>query len=720
MKKTLLFVLILANVSMAFAAAEHRPKVALVLSGGGARGSAHIGVIEVLEEMQVPIDLIVGTSMGAVIGGLYASGVPIAQIKKDFLALNWESIFKYDIPREELYYRRKQDTDIFLIKNFIRIDKGKLQVASGLTTGQSLYEIFNAYFLPLQPIQNFNDLKIPFKAVATDLTSSNVVVLEQGDLAMALVASMAVPGLIAPVKVDKYMLVDGGVSNNLPIDVAKKMGADIIIAVNVSTPLFDESQMQNVINILEQVTNILSNDNTNISKSLLTKKDIFIEPDVSAIDTEDFNKFAEGIPMGRKATYQHASQLKKLHIDRPTAMAKKILPPVQINKAIVHSEGILSAQTYRDYVEVTDIEESMKKLYGISIFNHVYYGIEEKDHEKVLVVQPEVIPPETIYLQGSLLLEADSQSNNSFSLIVGFTRPQVNAWLGEWRVIGTIGDDTGLFAEFYQPITPSLVWFANPYAYWDRSPIIAYFDYDEVATVVGTLSQVGFNIGRTFSTTAQIYGFWEFDYFTFQQRTGEPFLQGTLPKDGRVGVTFEWDTLDNLFFPHRGVKGSISYLANNKSFGGDTNFRQLNISSYIAGTSGNHSIVTGGMYNATVKGQADYQSQFFLGGIFQLAGLVQDELEGDNSALYDLVYFYKLSRNTIFSDIYVGASLEAGRVWRHTNLSTKLPVIGAGSLFLGIDSLIGPIYLVIGTTDNGKKAAYFTLRPFFRSDFNAV
>lgn len=722
-KAIIIFVLILAKLNLAFAA--DRPKIGLVLSGGGARGAAHIGVIEALEEMQIPIDCIVGTSMGAVIGGLYASGVPIEKIKKDFLAMDWDGIFEHDIFRENLYYRRKRDQDLFMIKNLIRISNGSFQLSSGLTSGETLYETFNAYILPVEPFENFCTLKIPFKAIATDLISSNVAVLEQGDLALALVSSMAVPGLIAPIPMEQFLLVDGGVSDNLPIAVAKKMGADIVIAVNVSTPLFDRNQVNNFVNILVQITNILTNSNTVRSEHSLTSRDIYILPDLNNLSTSDFHKFKKGIRMGRDAAFAKAQALEKLvspaSVTPPEEVA--MICPLDITQEKIKSEGVLSKETYVDYLQfdapptTEEITDSINKLYGLSIFEHVYYGIEEEAGERTLVVEAKSYPQDTILVQASLQVEADSQSNDDFSFVLGFTDQQVNAWLGEWRIIGSIGQNTGLFGEFYQPLAPSLRWFVNPYTSVNRTPVVAYYNFDEVSTYVATVGQAGISAGYVFSTWGQLRGFYEYDDYDFKRRTGPdfPIFEGHR-KDVRLGGVFEWDTVDNLFFPHHGMKGDITFTTNDKRLDDNRHFEQLTIQAYVAGTMGRHTLATGGMYNTTFKGQADYQSQFFLGGIFQLSGLVNYEIEGDNSALYDAVYFYRVPKKLVFTHIYVGASLEAGRVWRNTNLSDD-SLIGAGSVFIGLDTFIGPIYLVLGATDDGKKAAHFAIRPFFRSDF---
>jgi NTE family protein len=256
-----------------------RPKIGLVLSGGGARGAAHIGVLEVLEEMHIPIDCIVGTSMGSIVGGLYASGMSPAEINEALATIDWEDAFNDNIPREDRSFRRKRDDDLYLIKHKPGIgDDGKIKLPTGFLQGQKIDLIFKELTLPVSDIKNFDQLNIPFRAVATDITTGEMVVFSSGDLAKSMRASMSIPGIFAPMEMDGRLLVDGGVSNNLPVDVARDMGAEIVIVVDISTPLKKREELTSALSITAQLTGILTRRNTEAQIATLSDKDILIVP----------------------------------------------------------------------------------------------------------------------------------------------------------------------------------------------------------------------------------------------------------------------------------------------------------------------------------------------------------------------------------------------------------------------------------------------------------
>ena len=224
----------------------HRLRIGLVLSGGGARGIAHVGVLQVLQQLHVPIDAIAGTSMGAVVGGLYASGLSPEQIAATLRSVNWQRAFRDRPPREELTLRRKQEDENFLVEFPIGIRGGRPVLPMGLIEGQSLTEVLRLLTLPVARIDRFDDLPTPFRAVATDLETGQEVVIGSGDLTSAMRASLSAPGVFVPVERGGRMLVDGGISDNVPVDVARAMGVDVVIVVDVDFPLLPRKKLTSV------------------------------------------------------------------------------------------------------------------------------------------------------------------------------------------------------------------------------------------------------------------------------------------------------------------------------------------------------------------------------------------------------------------------------------------------------------------------------------------
>ena len=246
-----------------------RPRVCLVLSGGGARGMAHIGVLRVIEELKVPVDCIAGTSMGAVVGGLYASGMSAAQIETTIRSVNWQEAFRDAPPRRDLNFRRKQDDRNFLVRLPLGLKHYHILLPKGFIQGQTLQETLRQLTLPFSNTTNFDELPTPFRAVATDLVTGDAVLLEKGDLSIAMRASISAPGVFAPVDYEGRLLVDGGLAENLPIDVARAMHADVLIVSDVSFPLQPRDKLDTALSISNQMLAIMVRKNADRQKATL-------------------------------------------------------------------------------------------------------------------------------------------------------------------------------------------------------------------------------------------------------------------------------------------------------------------------------------------------------------------------------------------------------------------------------------------------------------------
>ncbi|PKN87770.1 MAG: hypothetical protein CVU51_05125 [Deltaproteobacteria bacterium HGW-Deltaproteobacteria-1] len=310
-------------------AEEGCPRIGLVLSGGGARGMAHVGVIQVLEEMKIPISFIAGTSMGAIVGGLYAAGMSPAEMEKVVTSMEWNEAFKDKPPPSELTFRRKKDAVEYLIDIDLGFKNGKFQIPKGLLQGQNLNLILKSLLFHTEGIDDFDKLNIPFRAVATDIETGEAVILGKGELVKAIRASMSIPALFAPVEIDGKMLVDGGIANNMPIDIARQMGADIVIAVDISTKLSSRDQLTSSIEITDQLTNILVQRNTTSQIKRLRAEDILITPDMENISSGDFFKAIEAVRVGRKK----AEEMKP-HLARFTAADADYLAYLKVQRHI--------------------------------------------------------------------------------------------------------------------------------------------------------------------------------------------------------------------------------------------------------------------------------------------------------------------------------------------------------------------------------------------------
>ena len=286
-----------------------RPKIGLVLGGGGAKGASHVGVLKVIEELRIPIDMVAGTSMGAIVAGLYASGLSPDEIGREMREMPWDDIFDDEPPRPDRPFRRKQDDEDYLVKRKPGVRDGKIKLPLGVIQGQKFALALNRLTLPVADVTDFDDLPVPFRAVASDIETGEKVVLGEGNLARSIHASMAVPGAFGPVEIDGRLLVDGGISDNLPIDVARDMGADVVIVVDLSEGLKTAEEITSVLSMLGQLSALLTVRNVQEQLATLRPADVYIKPDLRDVKSTSFDKVAEAIGYGEEAARAVERQL---------------------------------------------------------------------------------------------------------------------------------------------------------------------------------------------------------------------------------------------------------------------------------------------------------------------------------------------------------------------------------------------------------------------------
>jgi len=366
-----------------------RPRVCLVLSGGGARGIAHVGVIKALEEMRVPIDCIAGTSMGAVIGGLYASGMTASQIDETIRSVDWQEAFRDAPPRRDLTFRRKQDDRNFLVRLPLGLKHGHLLLPKGSIQGQKLEETLRQLTLPFSNTTDFNQLPTPFRAVATDLVTGAAVLLDKGDLAIAMRASMSAPGVFAPVEYQGKLLVDGGLAENLPIDVARAMHADVLIVSDVSYPLQPREALDSALSISNQMLAILVRKDADRQRATLGPRDVLVEPLLGGASSTNFSVPSSTITAGEDAVHAVGAQLDALTVDAAAyaqylarrATREPGLPEIQFVRVDQQSkryEKIFLAQMQPligKPLDLDDLGQRITELYGLGLFETLDYSL---------------------------------------------------------------------------------------------------------------------------------------------------------------------------------------------------------------------------------------------------------------------------------------------------------------------------------------------------------
>ena len=410
---------------------EKRPKIALVLSGGGAKGAAHIGVLRVLEKYQVPIDIIVGTSVGSIVGGMYSVGYSPDEIEKTVLNLKFNSLLTNSKDRNLKNIEEKIENDKYPFT--MSIDKNlKLSFPMGILNGENIYLQLKDIFSRAENVKNFNELPIEYRAITTDLQTGKEVILADGDLAIATFKSMAIPSFLEPVKDNNKFYVDGGVVNNFPIDVALSLGADIIIAVDITAETSKINEKSNLITILDKLSTYNGNRKTETHKRLA---DLLIVPDVKNHDTIDFGNLNELVVEGEKAAEKYGYILANLSSPKDFKEIKdKALKeePIQINKIKLEGNNILTLEKVNDLKPTVknrkftknDLNEWTKKIYSVSYIERAFYEV--NDDTVIFKVKEK----DGINIRASL----NYASNYGGSMNIAATVPNFGIWTRNYTI----------------------------------------------------------------------------------------------------------------------------------------------------------------------------------------------------------------------------------------------------------------------------------------------
>jgi len=710
---------------------EERLKIGLALSGGGARGGAHVGVLKALEELDIGVDYIAGTSMGAIIGGLYASGYGAEEIEQILIQTDWKKAMTDQPARKDRTMRKKELEYEFLIPYRVGFNKGKFQMPLGAIEGQHLDQLFHKMLLPVVGINQFDQLPIPFRAVATDLVTGEAVILSGGSLPDALRASMSVPGIFAPVRIDGRLLVDGGMSNNLPVNVVREMGADIVIAVDISSPLLKEEQLTSIISVTEQLTNFLTRRTTEAQIKSLGPEDVLIVPELGDFSSADFEEAEEIVHLGYEAAVQAQNEL--------MAMArgggrKPVRPPGQSaadyivqfvdidNGSVLNDELIRSRLDVElgEPIDLPTLDESVDKIYSLDVFKSVTYDLVTNDEGQQGVVvhaQPREWGPN--YLQLGLELSSDFAGNSDFKLGLAYTRNALNSLGGELRVVGSMGREGEISFDFYQPIDLEAKWFVEPQVYWRQQTYNLWDEDTNIARLQISGLGLELGIGRNLSTTDRLRMDYEF------ARGDADVITGDLgfPLDGRIKIgelrlRYEHDSLSSVWFPTSGMLHQFEYLYASDDLGASSNYQQVLANGTMSFSRDKNSVTFN--YNAgySFNDKAPLERWFRLGGFGRLSGLAPDQLSGRHSALANLTYYRRLN-NLDLVKTYAGFTLEAGNIWEFSNEIGFDDLRYGASLFVGAETPIGPVYFAVGHSDNGDNAVYFYVgNPFRISRFD--
>ncbi|WP_373948786.1 patatin-like phospholipase family protein [Vibrio pomeroyi] len=734
------------------AQAHKRPTVAVVLAGGGAKGAAHIGVLKALEEMQIPVDYITGTSMGAYVGGLYATGMSADEIESFIYTVDWNRGYRDRVNRSDRRVRDKEYEDRYQLNTDLGLGWGEIKARKGVVQGQNMLRILRETTGNLSSFDSFDNLAIPYRSVATDIIELEEVVIDHGHLVDAMMASMSVPGALPPYEVDGRMLVDGGVTNNMPVDVARAMGADIVIAVDISTNYKSKEDFTNFLAAADQLSNYLVQRSTQEQAATLTDHDFFLQPDVGEMETTEFDKMPTAYHAGYEATRQYTEQLSKLSLsnadyqhyidDKQKARRqlkhgdKTVIDKVVINNNTHYSDKLLENRLNLDAGEVlktSEIESKVQDLYALDRFELVTYEFDTVDGEEQLHVDVDEKSWGPNYLNFRFFLEDDFSTTSQYSIGLSANFTDINSHGAELRTNIEMGTDKRIEAELFSPFFSSQKLFTSASIVYSKQNRNLPVDIDEIEEPTLDVTQDYFPMTYSEYIGEIALGYqptlWQELKFGARYTDGDVEV-ASLPSLGnggykRIGgfISYRLDTLDNFSLPTEGYFVDLEYLVSHDDFQNDTNINDTELTSEsdtVYEFSANF-MAAQSYERHTLVGKVDYgivesKNSVFpidpkeLGGFLNLSGIPRNSLIGQNLAYTSLIYRYKWFENDfgLFeSPFYVGASIEHGGVWSNNDLRLdEAPMYTAGSVFAGVDSPIGPIILAYGRTEDNFDSVY--------------
>jgi len=712
-----------------------RPGVGLVLSGGGARGLAHIGVLRVLERERIPVVAVAGTSMGAIVGGLYASGVSPEELQRELQSLDWAEVFANRVDRPHLSQRRKEEDYAFSGAVELGLRDGELRAPQGTVSTRVLEVLLRRLTFPVRHIARFEGLPIPFRAVATDMETGEPLVLQEGDLAQAMRASMSVPGVFAPIEWDDRLLGDGGLVNNLPVDVVRAMGARQVIAVNVGTPLAPRKSLNSLVGLTAQMVNILTEQNVKRSLASLWDDDLLVTPDLAAYGSGDFTKAADIIRAGEQAAEALVPRLRAFSVSAEAYAAWRAqrqtmnLPPPRV--VAVRFEGSERTQPER-YVPVLDSRvgdpfdsnkavRDTRLLAASGDYARVDFRLEPTPVGDTLVFELDDKPWGPNYFRIGLDLSTDGTGNSHFNLRISHNRHWLNRLGGEWRNQLTLGRNPRLFTELYQPLSEQVGtrgdWFVAGWLEGLGRPTSLYdAQGQETAQLQRRSVTAGLDLGQPYGRRGELrLGFWHQTWRWHERLSRVALDPSDLMRTQRIQglrATARWDLLDDANFPRNGWRTAFTALTGSQR-GTERRVERWEMEAGRADSWGVDTLSTSLRLAASRQGREQLGGVYTLGGFHQLSGLEPDQLGGNALMLGRAVWYRRLTDAPVFTrGWFVGASLEAGNTWPDARDLRPSHLRWAGSLFVGADTGLGPLYLALGSARGGSTAVYlFIGRP---------
>jgi NTE family protein len=687
--------------------------------------------------------------MGAVVGGLYASGLTAHEIERIITSVNWQEAFRDRPPREDLTLRRKQEDENFLVKFPLGIRGSKVLLPKGLIKGQRLNQMLRRLTLPVARITNFDDLPTPFRALATDLETGEGVTMDSGDLTSAMRASMSAPGVFAPVERDGRVLVDGGISENLPVDIARSMGVDILIVVDVGSPLLTRDKLNSAPVISSQMIAILIQHNSKEQLDKLTARDVLIAPPLGDTSSFDFGNVKAVIAVGQRAALASAEHLTALAMTPHEAQLyaqrretlRQVGPPridfVQVDSGSKeYSERLNSL--FDDLtgkpLDPDALARRMTTLYGEGSLDTLDYRVIQEDDHYGLLLNARGNSMGPNYVRFGLSLQEDFQGNSTYDAAMRFVMSEITRSGGEFVWDLQVGQTALVATEVFVPLSEFSGWFVDPHAEIAASNVPWFckgpttnpcteVSQDEIAQYRLHTYAYGVDFGKQFGNWGEIRTGIQREQGHAHLAIGDPndpVLQAQPIQDFGVHhyfVRFSYDRLDDVNFPHSGQQSTLQWDAYRNVSGVDLRTDQTEFSYLGAISFGRDTIAFSANAGLTLEANvSDVRLLFPLGGFLNLSGLRADSLVGPDFAIARLQFYRQIGRGgpgLLDVPTYLGVSFEQGNVWQNRREISFGNTRRDASIFLGMDTFLGPVYVATGFDQHGEQAFYLFLGKTF-------
>ena len=693
----------------------------LVLGGGGARGAAHVGVLEVLQQLRVPVDCIAGTSMGALVAGAFAAGLSPAEMRLALAEADWNDMFQDNPSYSEINYRNKAISRRFMPGSETGVGDKGLEYQAGVVAGQKIKLFFNRLVHSDLGERDIENLPLPLSIIATDIGNGERVVIREGSLTTAMRASMSVPGLMAPVDRQGRKLVDGGLVDNVPISEARaRCQADVVIAVNVGSPLLKAEDVGSLLTVSAQMVNILTEQNVSQSLQNLKPDDIYIKPDLNGITAGDFRKSDETADRGRDATRQLEARLRHLSVSEPAyaawregiVFARSETPRVD-EIQIVGLKRVAPAAVRRhlsvapgDVADLERLKRDTMRMYGDGWYESVDYSMLTTRDRNILKVAPVEKSWGPDYLRFGINLDTNFKQDSSYTLRAAYDKTWLNSLGGQLLLGGEIGRKNQVSLDYYQPLEASQRYFAETVLAYGQESVSVYQDGSKQAEYASTNGMASVGVGMNIGILGHVRTGWRQHWLDSTLRTGVP--SGEIPAEvketyGGQYLALDFDQMDRLYFPTSGWSSRLAYFNSPRE-----DYSKLSVDLRAAHAFGDF-VVNGKLsYQGALSGDLPIYDAGTLGGVLNLSGFASGQLNGDDIR-YGGVRFEKIIGRLplgLRGDMRAGLALEAGKVGTAYTETNRTGWLKSTTLYLGGETPIGPVYLGYGRSDANSSNVY--------------